>query len=59
VPAFAARHPEKASFYRGAAQIYADTFHLFQHASNSAFNASSDPARLSVRRFSCEIKELQ
>ncbi len=27
-------------------------FHLRQHSSNSSFAASSDPARLSVRRFS-------
>ena len=31
---------------------FAHAFHLRQHSSNSSFAASSDPARLSVRRFS-------
>jgi hypothetical protein len=31
---------------------FAHAFHLRQHSSNSFFAASSDPARLSVRRFS-------
>jgi hypothetical protein len=36
-----------------------NAFHWRQHRSNSSFDASSDPARLPVRRFSCEIKGLQ
>ncbi len=31
---------------------FAHAFHLRQHSSNSSFAASSNPARLSVRRFS-------